>query len=141
MTRTFVVGEPPGEIPEWHGLCREALDRAVAAIRPGAGGRDVFEVVCELFAEHSLPTQLSKPAGATLLEGFNHSLGHGVGLQVHEAPSLGRTRGDELVAGDVLAVEPGLYRPDIGGVRLEDLVLVTDAGAETLTDYPYDLQP
>ncbi len=141
MTRTFVVGEPPAEIPEWHGLCREALDRAVAAIRPGAGGRDVFEVVCELFAEHSLPTQLSKPAGETLLEGFNHSLGHGVGLQVHEAPSLGRTRGDELVAGDVLAVEPGLYRPDIGGVRLEDLVLVTGAGAETLTDYPYDLQP
>jgi Xaa-Pro aminopeptidase len=141
MTRTFVVGEAPAEIREWHALCREALDRAVAAIRPGAGGREVFEVVCDLFHEHSLPTQLSKPAGETLDEGFFHSLGHGVGLEVHEAPLLGRTHGDELVAGDVLAVEPGLYRPDIGGVRLEDLVLVTEAGAETLTRYPYDLKP
>jgi Xaa-Pro aminopeptidase len=113
----------------------------VAAIRPGAGGRELFEIVCDLFAEHSLPTQLSKPAGETLREGFNHSLGHGVGLEVHEEPSLGRTRGDVLVAGDVLAVEPGLYRPDIGGVRLEDLVLVTDTGAETITRYAYDLEP
>jgi Xaa-Pro aminopeptidase len=64
-----------------------------------------------------------------------------VGLQVHEAPSLGRTRGYELVAGDVLAVEPGLYRPDVGGVRLEDLVLVTEQGCETLTRYPYPLEP
>jgi Xaa-Pro aminopeptidase len=141
MTRTFVVGEPADEIREWHALCREALDRAVAAIRPGISGRELFEIVCDLFHEHSLPTQLSKPAGETLREGFNHSLGHGVGLEVHEEPSLGRTRGHELVAGDVLAVEPGLYRPDIGGVRLEDLVLVTDTGAETLTRYPYDLEP
>jgi Xaa-Pro aminopeptidase len=141
MTRTFVVGEATSEIREWHALCREALDRALAKIRPGAKGRDVFEVVCDLFESHSLPTQRSKEAGETLQEGFNHSLGHGVGLQVHEAPSLGRTRGDELVTGDVLAVEPGLYRPDIGGVRLEDLVLVTEQGAETITRYPYDLEP
>ncbi len=141
MTRTFVVGEPPAEIREWHALCREALDRAGAAIRPGITGREVFEVVCDYFAEHGQPTQLTKAAGETLEEGFNHSLGHGVGLEVHEAPSLGRTRGEELVAGDVLAVEPGLYRPDIGGVRLEDLVLVRDTGAETLTRYAYDLEP
>jgi Xaa-Pro aminopeptidase len=141
MTRTFVVGEATSEVREWHALCREALDRALAEIRPGASGRKVFEVVCDLFHEHDQPTQLSKKAGETLEEGFNHSLGHGVGLEVHEAPSLGRTRGDELVVGDVLAVEPGLYRPDIGGVRLEDLVLVTERGAETLTQYPYELQP
>src|SRR5215203_1758919 len=67
--------------------------------------------------------------------------GTALGSRVHEAPSLGRTRGDELVIGDVLAVEPGLYRPDIGGVRLEDLVLVTGRGAETLTHYPYELEP
>jgi Xaa-Pro aminopeptidase len=141
MTRTFVVGEPSTEIGEWHALCREALDRAVAAIRPGVTGREVFELVCDYFGEHGQPTQLSKAAGETLEEGFNHSLGHGVGLEVHESPSLGRTRGEELVAGDVLAVEPGLYRPDVGGVRLEDLVLVTEAGAETLTRFPYDLKP
>jgi len=141
MTRTFVVGEAPAEIREWHGLCKQALDRAVAAIRPGVGGREVFEVVCDLFHEHSLPTQLSKPPGETLQEGFFHSLGHGVGLEVHESPTLGRTHGDELVAGDVLAVEPGLYRPEIGGVRFEDLVLVTDGGAETITRYPYELEP
>jgi Xaa-Pro aminopeptidase len=141
MTRTFVVGDVPDEIRHWHSLCEEALARAKSAIRAGANGRDPFEAACELFDEHGLPTQLSKEPGIALEEGFNHSLGHGVGLQVHEAPSLGRTRGYELVPGDVLAVEPGLYHPDVGGVRLEDLVLVTETGSETLTRYPYDLAP
>jgi Xaa-Pro aminopeptidase len=141
MTRTFVGGEVPEDIRHWHSLCEEALNRARAAIRPGANGRDPYQAVCDLFAEHGLPTQLSKKPGETLREGFFHSLGHGVGLEVHEAPSLGRTRGDELVAGDVLAVEPGLYRLDTGGVRLEDLVVVTEHGCETLTDYPYALEP
>jgi Xaa-Pro aminopeptidase len=75
------------------------------------------------------------------MEGFFHSLGHGVGLEVHELPFLGRLAGLELVAGDVVTVEPGLYRQGFGGCRLEDLVLVTEDGAENLTDYPYDLQP
>lgn len=141
MTRSFLVGEVPEEIGRWHSLCEQALARAKEAIRPGANGRDPFELVCELFGQHGYPTQLSKEAGSTLREGFNHSLGHGVGLQVHEAPALGRTRGYELVPGDVLAVEPGLYHPDIGGVRLEDLVLVTEHGCETLTSYPYALEP
>jgi Xaa-Pro aminopeptidase len=140
MTRTFVVGDVPDEISKWHSLCEDALRRAKDVIRPGANAREPFEAVCELFQEHGFPTQLSKEAGSTLTEGFNHSLGHGVGLEVHEAPSLGRTRGYELVAGDVLAVEPGLYRPDIGGVRLEDLVVVTEDGCETLTRHPYALE-
>jgi Xaa-Pro aminopeptidase len=75
-----------------------------------------------------------------LTEGFYHGLGHGVGLEVHEKPALGRGS-DVLVAGDVVAVEPGLYRQGYGGCRLEDLVLVTESGAENLTDYPYDLEP
>jgi Xaa-Pro aminopeptidase len=141
MTRTFVAGEIPDEIRRWHSLCEQALGRAKEVIRPGANAREPFESVCELFHEHGFPTQLSKEAGSTLEEGFNHSLGHGVGLQVHEAPSLGRTRGYELVAGDVVAVEPGLYHPDVGGVRLEDLVLVTQDGCEAITRYPYALQP
>ena len=74
-------------------------------------------------------------------DGYFHSLGHGVGLDVHEQPGLGRAGGEDLLAGDVVTLEPGLYRRGWGGCRLEDLVLVTDNGAETLTSYPYDLEP
>jgi Xaa-Pro aminopeptidase len=140
MTRTFCVGEPPDQLLEYHRLCLEALRRATNAISPGSRGSEVHRVVCEFFEEHGHPTQLSKKPGEVLEEGFFHSLGHGVGLEVHEEPGLGRT-GVELVAGDVLAVEPGLYKPGFGGCRLEDLVLVTDDGCEVLTDYPYELAP
>jgi len=74
-------------------------------------------------------------------EGFQFSLGHGVGLAIHEDPSLGQTGRDELVAGDVVALEPGLYQRGIGEVRFEDLLLVTEEGSETLTRYPYELTP
>jgi Xaa-Pro aminopeptidase len=140
MTRTFCVGSPPEELVRQHELVREGLDRAYAAIRPGVTGAEVHRLVCELFQEHGYPTQLSKHEGEVLEEGFFHALGHGVGLEVHEEPGLGRN-GVELVAGDVLAVEPGLYRKGFGGCRLEDLVLVTEDGCELLTDYPYGLEP
>ena len=140
MTRTFVVGEPSDEAREWHRLAREALDRSLEAIRPGVEGKAVHRVACEVFQEAGYPTQLTKQPGEVLLEGFYHSLGHGVGLDVHEEPGLGRN-GSALVAGDVVAVEPGLYRQGVGGCRLEDLVLVTEDGCEKLTDFPYDLQP
>jgi Metallopeptidase family M24 len=81
------------------------------------------------------------PGGRSPLhDGFFHSLGHGVGLDVHEAPLLGRG-GEPLVAGDVVTVEPGVYREGYGGVRLEDLFLVTDDGWERLTHHPMDLTP
>jgi Xaa-Pro aminopeptidase len=140
MTRTYVVGEPPEEIVRNHALCKEALDRSLAAIRAGVPGADVFTLVCELFHEAGQPTQLSKRPGEVLEDGFYHGLGHGVGLEIHEAPSLGRAPG-AMVAGDVVTVEPGLYRHGYGGVRLEDLVLVTEDGAENLTEYPYELEP
>lgn len=140
MTRTYVVGDVPDEIARYHSLCKEALDRSLAAIRAGVRGRDVYEAVCDLFHEADQPTLLSKQPGEVLADGFYHGLGHGVGLEVHEEPSLGRGPG-ELVSGDVVTVEPGLYRHGYGGVRLEDLVLVTGDGVENLTRYPYDLAP
>jgi Xaa-Pro aminopeptidase len=140
MTRTYVVGDAPEEIRRYHTLCKEALDRSLDAIGPGRAGADVFRLVCDLFHEAGQPTQLSKKPGEVLADGFYHGLGHGVGLEVHEAPSLGRAPGT-MVAGDVVTLEPGLYRHGYGGVRLEDLVLVTENGAENLTDYPYELEP
>jgi len=140
MTRVFVVGRPSDELREWHALCKEALDRSVAAVKPGVPGSELHKISCEVFEEHGYPTLRSKEPGEVLRDGFYHSLGHGVGLEVHEEPSLGRAPG-ELVAGDVIAVEPGLYRHGYGGCRLEDLVLVTESGPEVLTDYPYDLEP
>ena len=139
MTRTFVVGDAPDELQEYHRLAKEALDRCVDLIAPGVNGLDVHRMVCELFHEHGHPTQLHKEPGQVLDSGFYHATGHGVGLEVHEKPSIGRT-GDDFVAGDVLAIEPGLYRPGYGGVRLEDLILVTDDGCEVLTEFPYDLE-
>jgi Xaa-Pro aminopeptidase len=141
MTRTFVAGEPPDELVEYHKLVKEALDASFAATKAGVPGFDVFKLVCELFEENGQKTALSKPPGEVLEEGFFHGLGHGVGLEVHEAPSLGRGGSYELVAGDVVTLEPGLYRPGFGGCRLEDLVLVTEDGAENLTDFPYELTP
>ena len=141
MTRTFVVGDVPDEVAEWHGLCKEAIDRAAAEIRPGVTARSIYDGTCEIFEAAGYPTQRTKADGETLADGFYHSLGHGVGLEVHEQPMLSMAGHDELVPGDVLAVEPGLYRSGFGGLRLEDLVLVTDDGAETLTRFPYDLAP
>jgi Xaa-Pro aminopeptidase len=141
MTRTFVVGEVPDEVGEWHRVAREALEHARRAIRPGVTGRSVFDGVCDIFEAAGYPTQRTKAEGEALADGFFHALGHGVGLEVHEQPLLGMTGHDQIVAGDVLAIEPGVYRSGFGGCRLEDLLLVTESGAETLTRFPYDLQP
>ncbi|HEY3577614.1 MAG TPA: M24 family metallopeptidase [Gaiellaceae bacterium] len=140
MTRTFVVGDVPGDVREWHRLVKEALDAAVAEIRAGVEARAVFDLTCEIFEAAGEPTQRTKQPGKPLADGFFHGLGHGVGLEVHEAPSLGRLADKTLVAGDVVTVEPGLYRSGYGGVRLEDIVLVTENGAEVITDYRYDLE-
>jgi Xaa-Pro aminopeptidase len=140
MTRTYVVGEAPDEVREWHRLVKEALDTSTADVGPGVNGRRLFEKVCDIFQAAGYKTQLNKEPGEVLEDGFFHSLGHGVGLEVHELPSMGRI-GHDLIPGDVITVEPGLYRSGFGGVRLEDIVLVTDDGYEVITNYPYELTP
>jgi Xaa-Pro aminopeptidase len=140
MTRTYVVGEPSEEIQTYHRLVHEALQRSLEMVKPGVAGRDVFVMVSELFHEAGYPTGHHKKAGEVLEDGFFHGLGHGVGLEVHEQPWLSRYPG-ELVEGDVITLEPGLYRSGYGGVRLEDIVVVTNDGAGLITQYPYELQP
>jgi Xaa-Pro aminopeptidase len=141
MTRTFVVGEPTAEhaelIADQERLVREALEQARAAVRPGVRGRELHEATCDLFEAAGWATQ--RTGGGD--EGFQFALGHGVGLEVHEPPGLGFSGREPFVVGDVVAIEPGLWDKRIGGVRLEDLLLVTADGCETLTDYPYALTP
>jgi Xaa-Pro aminopeptidase len=140
MTRTFVAGggEPPQELQRYWELTRESLRRVYPLVKAGASGREIYEASCAPYHEAGQPTQLTKEPGEVLRDGYFHGLGHGVGLQVHERPHLGR-QADTLLAGDVITLEPGCYRRGFGGVRLEDLVIVTEDGCETLTDFPYEL--
>jgi Xaa-Pro aminopeptidase len=139
MTRTYVVGTPSDELREFHRLAKEALDRVIDAAKPGVNGRELMQIACEVFDAHGYPTQLTKKPGEVLTSGFFHGLGHGVGLEVHEPPAMSRS-GDDLVVGDVIAIEPGLYRAGMGGVRLEDVAIVTEDGLELVTDYPYGME-
>ena len=140
MTRSFVAGggEPDAELGEYWQLTKAALDAVLPAIRPGVTGREVYDLACEVYEAAGQPTQRTLEGGS-LDRGFYHSLGHGVGIEIHEAPTLGLAGRDELVAGDVVTVEPGCYRPGYGGVRLEDLILVTEDGSENLTHFPYGM--
>ncbi len=140
MTRTYVVGEPPEELQQWYELVKQALEVSTAGVKPGVNGRSLYEQVCTIFQDAGYKTQLNKEPGEVLEDGFFHGLGHGVGLEVHELPNMGRV-GHDLVPGDVITIEPGLYRSGYGGLRLEDLVLVTKDGYEVITDYPYELTP
>ena len=143
MARTFVVGEPSREhadrLAEMEMLSLRALTEAKEAVRPGVTGRELFDTTCELFESAGYPTQ--RTSGPDEREGFLWSLGHGVGLDVHESPGLGLAGRDPLVVGDVVAIEPGLSKQGIGAVVFEDLVVVTEEGCEVLTDFPYDLTP
>jgi Xaa-Pro aminopeptidase len=141
MTRTFLVGEPRSdEVTRQEGLVREALEAARSATKPGVTGQELHALCCDIFEAAGYRTQRTGP-GEDREEGFQFSLGHGVGLRVHEEPALGQAGHSPLVVGDVLAIEPGLWERHVGGVRLEDLLLVTEDGCETLTSYRYDLAP
>ena len=136
MTRTFVVGEPDDTVSEWFDRTHEAFDAALDAVEPGVTGAAVHDAVCDVYEDAEIPTLRSDPTAET---GFIHSTGHGVGLDVHELPRVAPD-GDELRPGHVVTIEPGLYDPSVGGVRIEDLIVVTDDGYENLTDYPVELR-
>ncbi|MXR42330.1 M24 family metallopeptidase [Halobaculum sp. WSA2] len=136
MTRTFAKGGASDTVAEWFELTEEALSAALEAVEPGATGAEVHAAACDVYEEAGHPTLRSDPDTET---GFIHSTGHGVGLDVHERPGL-NPRGEELEPGQVITVEPGLYDPEVGGVRIEDIVIVTEDGYENLTaDYPVEL--
>lgn len=143
-TRTFCVGEPSPAAAEAHALVLEALTAAHKALVPGVRGWDLQEKVCSIFEKAGHPTPRSHPGTQ---EGYVHGLGHGVGYEIHEYPSFRRRATEEGVieAGDLVTLEPGLYYPggsDGGfGVRLEDLLLVTDNGPLCLTPLPYEPDP
>ena len=135
MTRTFVRGEPSEELRRRYDLTMDAMEAAFSAIEPGVTGAEVHDAVCDVYEEAGYDTLRSDPSAST---GFIHGTGHGIGLDVHELPRLS-PEGDELEAGNVVTVEPGLYDPAVGGVRIEDFVLVTEDGYENLVDYPKEL--
>ena len=142
MTRTFVVGTPADDVIRWHDLSVDALARSVDVVAPGVRGRDVWSVACDVFEAAGEPTQRSSEGWPQpLRDGFFFSLGHGVGLEAHEAPGLGPSGIEPFVAGDVLALEPGTGRHGVGAARVEDLYLVLEDGVELLTPFPHELDP
>ncbi|MGH2498840.1 MAG: M24 family metallopeptidase [Candidatus Limnocylindria bacterium] len=142
MTRTVSRGEPAAEIVRMYEVVKRAQDAGIAALRPGIIGREVHELVEDLIYEAGYdtlrPSHKRRPDDP-VTRGFIHGTGHGVGVEIHEAPSLGRTGTMALAVGDVVTVEPGIYDPDVGGVRLEDLLVITADGSRNLTRAPREL--
>lgn len=135
LTRTVVRGRPDAAVEEFFDVTHRAFEAGLQAVTPGTTGAAVHEAVCEVYEDAGYPTLNSDPGTET---GFIHNTGHGVGLDVHELPRLSPD-GDGLEPGHVVTVEPGLYDPAVGGMRLEDLIVVTEDGYENLTDYPKEL--
>ena len=127
MTRTFVVGEPTPEQHEVYDLVLAAQLAGLEAIAVGVAARDVDAACRDLFAD------------AGYGDWYLHGTGHGVGLEIHEAPSLRWDGGEELVEGMVVTIEPGVYIPGLGGVRIEDMVEVTTDGRREIPRAPKEL--
>ncbi len=144
MTRTVSKGEPEAEIRRMYEVVKRAQDAGIKALRPGVTGRAVHELVEDIIFEAGYDTlrpgqQHGAARDGDLPRGFIHGTGHGVGLEIHEAPSVGRSGIKPLAPGDVVTVEPGVYDPEIGGVRLEDMLVITESGSRNLTRAPRQL--
>ena len=129
MTRTVVKGEPSTEIREMYTALHEAKRFGISRVKAGVSGADIHQAVVDFFKDKGYESNS---------RGFVHNLGHGVGLQVHELPTVGPA-GKPLVSGNVITIEPGLYYPGIGGVRLEDIGVVIKDGFENFTVFPEEL--
>ncbi len=136
MTRTVMRGTPSGELRAMYSAVRDAQTAAIKKIKAGTTGSELHNIVCDILEERGYKTARGKSGEFT--EGFIHSTGHGVGLDIHEGPNLSEN-GKELKAGAVVTVEPGLYYKKIGGVRLEDVVVVTRSGCKNLTMFEKNL--
>jgi Xaa-Pro aminopeptidase len=140
LTRTVVVGDVPPRVRDMHRACLAALDEALRSLRAGADGRDVHRAACRVLVDAGYGTLTEGLEGEGDVPRMVHSTGHGIGLEVHEAPQL-RDLSWPLAARDVVTVEPGLYLLGVGGVRVEDTVAVTDEGHDNLTTLTRDLEP
>lgn len=130
FTRTVAKGRIPDWLRRMHAAVEGAQRLALGMVRPGVKGSEVQRAVERFFEGQGYETKLEPPGEEC---GFIHSLGHGVGLEIHEAPRLSR-KGGVLEAGNVVTVEPGLYIPGLGGVRIEDTVVVTEDGCQLFAD-------
>ncbi|MBF0157279.1 MAG: aminopeptidase P family protein [Magnetococcales bacterium] len=136
MTRTVCRGRAPERLKSAWEAVRQGQEVAFSRIRAGASGAQVHQAVTDHLTQAGFPTG---PTTDGRQGGFFHGTGHGLGLEIHEAPRIGK-RDQTLEAGHVVTVEPGLYYPDLGGVRLEDVVVVTRDGCRNLTDFPKVLE-
>lgn len=135
MTRTVVKGRAPEPLRKMYDLVREAQERAIEEVRDGADGQAIHQRITERFERAGFKTG---PKDGRM-QGFFHGTGHGVGLDIHEPPRISRAP-DTLKVGQVVTVEPGLYYPEIGAVRIEDMVRVTATGCTNFTRFPKFLE-
>ncbi len=135
ISRTVCIGEPPARLQHMYDAVLAAQECVLSLIKPGMACSEIQDAVDALFVEKGYTTS-GKGKEFLFAEGFVHSLGHGIGTHIHEAPRIGRGSTDVLEEGDVITIEPALYYSNIGGVRLEDMVYVTASGAENLTQFP-----
>ena len=135
VTRTVVKGEPQKKFVKMYEAVRKAQQSALDRLEPGVTGGEIHDGVRKSFQDFGFEDKLTKNGAF----GFIHGTGHGVGLDIHEQPRLA-TGGAKLKAGNTVTVEPGLYYPDAGGARIEDLVVITKGGHENLTRLGKELQ-
>lgn len=137
-TRTVVHGAPPRELVRMHAAVVAAKAAAIAAIRPGVTGEAIHAETSRVIRDHGFAMGMPSSDETWAQARMTHGTGHGVGLEVHEPPLLA-AKGPALVVGDVVTVEPGLYQPGLGGVRVEDMLVVTADGCENLGELPEGL--